>query len=100
MPVWYRPLVCHMFTVNELFFCRLSCGHSGATLQHTQTRRPPNCFNFLRQVEIIERSGGAGVTQQMEDYLLLFLIRGSPGPATLIVLCERNSTVNQMFVRR
>ena len=40
---------------------------AGATLQHTQTRRPPHAFNFLRQVEIIERSGGSGVEQQMED---------------------------------
>ena len=56
--------------VNDVGFILRT--HSGATLQHTQTRRPPHCFNFLRQVEIIERSGGAGVTQQMEDCLSVF----------------------------
>lgn len=32
--------------------------HRGITLGSIKTRRSPNCFNFLRQVQILEKAGG------------------------------------------
>ena len=32
---------------------------TGITCQSTETRRAPNCFNLLRQLEVLERAGGA-----------------------------------------
>ena len=39
----------------------------GLTLQSTSTRRAPNCFNFLRQVEVLSRAGHGTAKQQFED---------------------------------
>lgn len=39
----------------------------GATLIHTSTRRAPHALNLLRQVNIIEKAGGPGVQQQLQD---------------------------------
>lgn len=39
----------------------------GATLIHTSTRRSPHALNLLRQVDIIEKAGGPGVQQQLQD---------------------------------
>ena len=38
----------------------------GITLQSTSTRRPPHCFNFLRQVECLAKAGYGGATSQFE----------------------------------
>ncbi len=36
---------------------------TGITMATTKTRRPPNCFNFLRQLEILGRAGHDGTAE-------------------------------------
>ena len=39
----------------------------GITLASVGTRKSPNAFTFLRQVEVLSRAGHGGVTKQFED---------------------------------
>ena len=39
----------------------------GVSLVAATTRKPPNCFNFLRQIEILQQAGGPGPEQQFAD---------------------------------
>ena len=49
-------------TIKEQVFA-----NRGITLSSTQTRRAPNVFNFLRQVECLSRAGFGSATTQFDD---------------------------------
>ena len=53
----------------------------------TQTRRPPNAFNLLRQVTILQRAGGPGAAQQFEAPRFGMLIIASSQVWQLSGLC-------------
>lgn len=45
--------------------------HRGITLGSVATRRAPNCFNFLRQIQILEKSGADGRRQFTVSRIIL-----------------------------
>lgn len=45
---------------------------SGVALAQNATRRPPHCFNLLRQVRILQKAGMGSAETQMKDSCNLF----------------------------
>lgn len=43
-------------TISEVVKC-----HRSVTAESTSTRRSANCFNFLRQLQVLSKSGDAAV---------------------------------------
>ena len=40
---------------------------AGSAMINAATRKAPHCFNFLRQIRILQKSGCGGIDQQMKD---------------------------------
>lgn len=48
--------------------------HRSVTAASTATRRPANCFNFLRQLQVLEKAGDESVATFTETQLQSVLI--------------------------
>lgn len=44
----------------------------GITMAASATRRAPNAFNLIRQVEVLQRAGHGSVTQQFKEAICNF----------------------------